>query len=89
MNCFGQFSKKSTQKKSELFPKVISSMGDIKLSSNSQAISMGVKKEDIDIVERWRNVQLSQGKAPGKTMHIEYAGQELLNRCFERHISSM
>lgn len=85
--------------KPELFPKDISSKVDIRSSiniyrtlrrsSNSQAISMGVKKEDIDIVERWRNVQVSQGKAPGEAMHIGYAEQELLNRCFERYTSSM
>ena len=50
---------------------------------------MGVKKEDIDIVKRWRSVQILQGQAPGEEMHIGYAEQELLNRCFKRCTYSM
>ena len=85
--------------KPDLFPKDICSIVDIRSSiniyrtlrrsSNSQAISKGVSKEDIDIVERWRNVESSKGKAPGEALHIGYAQQELLNSCFKRYTSSM
>ena len=81
------------------FPKDIRSVKDIKThiniyrslrrSSNSRAISEGVMKTDIDIVERWRNEQASKGQAPSEAMHIGYADQELLNKCFERYTRSM
>ena len=85
--------------KPDLFPRDISSSVDIRSSiniyrtlrrsSNSQAISMGVKKEDIEIVERWRNLHTSKGKEPGEALHVGYAEQELLNKCFARYTSSM
>ena len=81
------------------FPKDIRSVDDIQThiniyrslrrSSNSRAISKGVKKTDIDIVERWRNEDGSKGKAPSEAMHIGYAEQELLNECFERYTRCM
>ena len=83
----------------ELFPKDITTVDDIqekiniyrslRRSSDSQAIKAGVKEADISVIARWRKKQASRGKAPSEAMHLNYAEQELLNKCFRRYTQSM
>ena len=54
-----------------------------------RAIAMKVGNPDVQIIERWRGLQTSQGKAPGEEMQVHYAEQELLNDCFRRCTNSM
>ena len=83
----------------EAFPKAISSVDDIRekinifrtlrRSSNSHVMNGGkVSGPDINIVERWRKYHLSQGKEPGEEMHVSYAEQEIMNKCFWRYTTN-
>jgi len=58
-------------------------------SSHTQSVTANVAETDYKIVERWRGKHYSKGKAPGEEMHVHYAEQELLNKCFERYTSAM
>ena len=80
-------------KNSELFPREIKTSSDIRerigiyrtmrRSSDSRAISKGVKEPDIDIVYRWSTKHTTGGKGPSKKLRIGYSDQELvLEECF-------
>ena len=84
---------------SDDFPNAISSIEDIRSliniyrtmrrTSNSRALAKKVGESDIKIIQRWRNLQTSRGKAPGEEMQVHYAEQELLNECFRRYTYAM
>jgi hypothetical protein len=83
----------------ELFPPSITSRDDIvanyhvfrsfQRSSDTRALNQGVGREDIDIVNRWHQVEKADGKRPSLDMRYHYAQYELLVDPFLRYTSSM
>jgi hypothetical protein len=85
---------------SSLFPKHISSFGDIREAyhvfrsfrrgSDSRAISQNVSELDINSINRWAQKESAKGrKIPHKKLSQYYAQQDLLLNCFLRYTFAM
>ena len=85
---------------SSLFPKHISSFGDIRKAyhvfrsfrrgSDSRAISQNVSELDINSINRWAQKESAKGrKIPHKKLSQYYAQQDLLLNCFLRYTFAM
>jgi hypothetical protein len=83
----------------ELFPSTITDREDIvanyhafrsfRRSSDTRALDKGVNKDDIDIVNRWHQVEKADGNRPSFDMRHHYAQYELLVQPFLRYTSAM
>jgi hypothetical protein len=84
----------------DLFPSSIKSKEDIEANYNafrslrrssdtSRALNMGVRRDDIDIVNRWHQVNKADGNRPSFDMRHHYAQYELLVDPFLRYTSAM
>jgi hypothetical protein len=56
-------------------------------SSDTRALNQGVKRDDIDIVNRWHQVERAAGNRPSFDMRHHYAQYELLIQPFLRYTS--
>ena len=82
-----------------LFSPRISSLGDVRggfhifrslrISSDSRALEMRVGSTDIDIVNRWTEVEKSAGCRPTRDMKHHYADVALLRKPFLRYTGAM
>ena len=87
----------STEK--HLFPTTIKSSEDIKVyyqcyrtfrkTFTTRATEMGVSREDINVVNRWKAEENAKGKRPNFGMHQHYTQLELLVAPFIRYTRSM
>jgi hypothetical protein len=83
----------------ELFPSTIKSKDDIastyhafrsfRRSSDTRALNQGVRRDDIDLVNRWHQVEKADGSRPSFDMRHHYAQYELLVEPFLRYTSAM
>jgi hypothetical protein len=82
-----------------LFPSSITSKEDVlssyhafrsfRRSSDTRALNQGVRRDDIDLVNRWHQVEKAGGNRPSFDMRHHYAQYELLVDPFLRYTSSM
>jgi hypothetical protein len=87
------------EKSSDIFPSSIKEKDDIyssygvyrsfRRSSDTRALNMGVSKDDIDLVNRWHQVEKAGGKRPVFEMRHHYAQYELLVDPFVRYTTAM
>jgi hypothetical protein len=83
----------------DLFPPSISSKEEIassyhafrsfRRSSDTRALNQGVNRDDIDLVNRWHQVEKADGNRPAFDMRHHYAQYELLVDPFLRYTSVM
>jgi hypothetical protein len=58
-------------------------------SSATRALNQGVSRDDIDLVNRWHQVEKADGNRPSFDMRHHYAQYELLVETFLRYTSTM
>jgi hypothetical protein len=83
----------------ELFPSTIKTKEDIissyhafrsfRRSSDTRALNKGLRQDDIDLVNRWHQVEKADGSRPSFDMRHHYAQYELLIDPFLRYTSAM
>ena len=83
----------------DLFPIIIENPDDIRThyqcyrtfrrTSTTRAIEMGVPKEDINVVNRWKAEEKAKGKKPNLGMRQHYTQLELLVAPFIRYTNNM
>jgi hypothetical protein len=83
----------------DLFPSSIKSREDIEAnyhafrsfrrSSDTRVLNRGVGRDDIDIVNRWHQVEKADGNRPALDMRHHYAQVELLSESFLRETQAM
>jgi hypothetical protein len=83
----------------DLFPSTITSIDDIlsnyhafqpfRHSSDRRALNKGLRRDDIDIINRWHQVDKTDGNRPVFDMRHHYAQYELLVDPFLRYTSAM
>jgi hypothetical protein len=86
-----------TQK--DLFPRTITSHEEIVTnyhafrsfhhSSDTRALNQGVRRDDIDLVNRWHQVEKADGSRPAFDMRHHYAQYDLLVEPFFRYTNAM
>jgi hypothetical protein len=85
--------------KRELFPKHVLDKEKLRKSyqvfrtfrrtSDTRALEMGVSKDDIDVVNRWKSVERAKGTRPNRPMRHHYAELSLLVQPFLRYTKAM
>jgi hypothetical protein len=58
-------------------------------TSDTRALEMGVSKDDIDVVNRWKSVECAKGTRPNRPMRHHYAELSLLVKPFLRYTKAM
>jgi hypothetical protein len=83
----------------DVFPSSIKSKDNVKAnfhtfrsfrrSSDTRALNRGVRRDDIDIVSRWHQIDKADGNRPSFDMRHHYAQFELLIKPFLRYTKAM
>ena len=58
-------------------------------TSDTRALEVAVRKDDVDIVNRWKTIEATQGSRPSRPMRQHYAQLELLLGPFLRYTLAM
>ena len=84
---------------SNLFPPEINSLESIRekyhcfrsfqRASDTRAIEEGVDPRDINVVNRWRQIENAKGRKPNLDMHQHYAEFQFLMKPFMRYTKMM
>jgi hypothetical protein len=61
----------------------------LRRASDTRALEQNVSKTDIELINRWHNIEKSQGNRPQRPMHQHYAQVDLLLKPYLRYTRAM